>query len=124
MSYAYITFRSMDALDLVKKSYSRYGACQRFCILKCCTCCCNKSREEIKKKHIFKKLPEITNACTPDNINWHNLGYGAKYRSCMVGINWLIAILMVILSLAFIVVLKQEATRLKKEYKTDIVCPA
>lgn len=41
----------------------------------------------------------------------------------MVGINWLIALLMIILSLAFIVVLKQEAIRLKKEYNTNIVCP-
>lgn len=50
--YAYITFRSMDAVDLVKSSYKRYGPCQRFCIMRCHESCCRESRAELKKKYI------------------------------------------------------------------------
>lgn len=68
--YAYITFRSMDAVDLVKSSYKRYGACQRCCILNCHPMCCKKTRADIKKLYICKQYPHISNAVTPDSINW------------------------------------------------------
>lgn len=72
----------------------------------CCKRFCVKEREELKKKHIFKKYPDISEACNPDNINWHNLGYGKNYRNFMIMVNWLIAILMIAISLYGVVSLK------------------
>lgn len=122
--YAYITFRSKEAVELVKRSYSRYGKCTRCCVMCCCKSQCKKQRAELEKKHIFKNYPVITESCQPDNINWQNLGYGNAYRQLMVACNWLIAIIMIAISLAFIVWLKQETIRLKKEYNIDVNCPA
>ena len=63
--YAYVTFRSKEAKELVNKSYKRYGPCTRCCVLSCCKCCsnCDKQRAELKKKHIFMKYPQISEAC-------------------------------------------------------------
>lgn len=122
--YAYVTFRSKDAIKMVKSSYKRYGACTRFWVMNCCCKgCCKKEREELKKKYIFKRFPEITDACQPDNINWQNLGYGNVFRSFMKVVNWLIAIIMLAISLYLVILLKQEVTRLKKEFNINVVCP-
>jgi len=34
--YAYVTFRSEEAVQLVKRSYKRYGKCTRCCVMCCC----------------------------------------------------------------------------------------
>lgn len=39
-------------------------------------------------------------------------------------LNWIIAISLLILSLIFIIVLKQRTLELKKEYNINIVCPS
>lgn len=122
--YAYVTFRSMDAVDLVKSSYRRYGACQRFCIMRCHPACCKDARADLKKKYICKQYPKISNAVTPDSINWQNLGYGNTYRTIMACANWCLAIALIVLSLIFIILLKQKTLELKKDYNTQIVCPS
>ena len=65
----------------------------------------------------------ITEAVTPDHINWQNLGYSEKYRKIMKVVNWLIAISLIILSLIFIIILKQRTLDLKREYNINVVCP-
>jgi hypothetical protein len=40
LRYAYVTFRSMDAVNIVKRSYRRRGPCLRYCIRKFCDKCC------------------------------------------------------------------------------------
>lgn len=116
----------MDACQLVKDSYKRYGPCQRFWIMhgQCPDFCCKTAKADLSKKYIFKRYPEIGNACTPDSINWQNLGYGNTYRTLMTCLNWFIAIALIILSLIFIIVLKQKTLELKKAYNIDIVCPS
>ena len=69
MRFAYVTFRSMDGLDMVMKAYE-VGACKRKCTMCCCRCCCPKYRESLEKKHFFKKWPQLNKACEPDNIKW------------------------------------------------------
>lgn len=114
----------MDAVKLVKQSYARYDWTTRYAILRCISKNkCNKQRQEILRKHFFMKYPSISSACDPDNINWENLSHGHIYRGIMKMINWVIAIVMIILSLLLVILLKQETMRLKKEFNTSIVCP-
>lgn len=42
----------------------------------------------------------------------------------MTCVNWIIALAMIILSLIFIIILKQKTLELKKEFNSDIVCPS
>ena len=42
----------------------------------------------------------------------------------MVALNWHIAIILILISLAIIIQLKQETIKLKKEYNIDVTCPA
>lgn len=78
MRFAYIVFRSMDAIDALQSEYSQ-GACKRFCITKCFCLCCPAKAKAIYKKHFFKQWPNFQSpACEPDNIQWNNLGIGSK----------------------------------------------
>jgi hypothetical protein len=63
----------MDALDMVLRAYD-VGACKRRCVMCCCRGCCPSYNESLEKKHFFKKWPNISKACEPDNIKWQNLG--------------------------------------------------
>jgi hypothetical protein len=45
VKYAFITFRNMDAVNLVKRAY-KIGKCRRKCAL-CCSCCCPKRAKAI-----------------------------------------------------------------------------
>lgn len=88
-----------------------------------CGCCAKEQQKALKRKHLFKKWPEVTVACTPDNIKWENLGYGAKTRRTRACIVWLIAIVLVLASLIGIVIMKNELNELKEKYNTNIICP-
>lgn len=119
--FAYVVFRSMDAMDHVFRAY-KIGACKRCCIMKC-GCCCKQKQAELKKLHFFKRWPNIEVACEPDNIKWFNLGTNAAERRIRAGIIWLIAILLICASLIGIVIMKEKTDELKKKFNTDFVCP-
>ena len=55
--FAYIVFRSMDAIEPLKRAYN-YSACKVCCIMSC-GCCCQEKYKEIKRKHFFKKWPNV-----------------------------------------------------------------
>ena len=123
VKYAYVTFKSSKSLEYVLKAYDRHTTCRRRCVMSFGCCASAKEKEAIRKKHLFKKWPKVTEACTPDNIKWENLSYSAANRTLRVGVNWIAAVILIVLSLAAIVVMKEKTAALKKEYNTDIVCP-
>lgn len=96
----------------------------RYCIRNCCDKCCINALSVLNKKNIFKKFPKISDSVNPDNINWQNLGFSEKYRFVMKIMNWLIALSLIILSLIFVILLKQKTMELKKEYNINVVCPS
>jgi len=90
----------------------------------CNKCCCIKQRADLMKKHVFKKYPEISSSCNPDNIKWENLAYGRKSRQFRACINWCVAILLIIASLTGVILMKSKTQELKAEYNTNVDCPA
>ena len=64
---AYITFRSMDALETIQDSYSSYTGWKRRFYM-CCKCCYPEKYEHLKKKYIDGNWPEPSNAQIPDQI--------------------------------------------------------
>ena len=123
--YAYLVFRSMDSVGFVERAYEDHGCCKRCCIMgPCGKCCCNQKREEMEKKHLFKAWPVVEVACEPDNIKWENLGYSKNARRCRICFNWMIALILLIMSFVGIVILKIEVKKLKEKYNSDgLVCP-
>ena len=108
--YAYIVFRSMDALNLAIGAYNlgSCGSCKKCCILSCFgDCCCSQAKKRLRKKHIFGKWPGINVAGLPDNIKWENLGYTAKERRVRAAFSWLIALILIAISIVGIVVFKE-----------------
>mmetsp|Transcript_11586 Transcript_11586/g.17526 ORF Transcript_11586/g.17526 Transcript_11586/m.17526 type:complete len:308 (+) Transcript_11586:1666-2589(+) len=121
--YAYVVFRNMDATEMALKAYT-IGTCKRKCIMSCFgNCCCLKARKKLERKHFFSSWPRINRACMPDNIKWENLGYTAKERNTRSAIAWLIALVLILVSIIGIVILKNKTDELKKEFNTDIQCP-
>jgi hypothetical protein len=121
LKFAYITFRSMDAVELVQNAYD-VDCCKRRCTICCGPYCCKDKYEAMAKKHIFKKWPDIQVACAPDNIKWENLGYSARSRRCRMAFVWLIAFALVFGSLIGIVIMKDKTTELKEEFNLDMPC--
>lgn len=76
---------------------------------------CQNKKKELKRLHFFKKWLKVSEAIEPDNIKWENLGYKKTYRKSMVAINWLVAIVILFVSMLLIVLFKVTAT----EAKTD-----
>jgi hypothetical protein len=111
----------MQAIEPLKRAYN-VGKCKRCCILSF-GCCCSQKHKELKRKYFFKQWPRITNACDPDNIKYENLGFSKKSRVCRISFVWLIAIIMLVLSLIGIVFMKNKTEELKKSFNTDVVCP-
>jgi hypothetical protein len=52
VKYAFITFRNMEALNLVKEAYE-VGSCNRKCTLCFGSLCCKKKDQALRKKHFF-----------------------------------------------------------------------
>ena len=65
---------------------------------------------------------KVRNAIEPDNINWQNLGYKKPYRKCMIAVNWVVAVVVLLVSMLLIVLFKVTADNLKKGGGTTISC--
>ena len=95
----------MDGLQHVLDAY-KVGFCDYYCTMKLGHICCSARHARMKKKHFFKKWPQLSVACDPDNIKWFNLGTNAKERRVRACIVWLVAISLVIVSLIGIIYMK------------------
>jgi hypothetical protein len=104
VKYAFIVFRDMLGLEVVKRAYDvnawEYYTKMYF------GCCIPLENKRMRKKHFFMKWPKVEDACEPDNIKWQNLGFSARYRRSMSVIVWLIAIFLIICSLIGIIIFK------------------
>ena len=93
----------MDAVGLVNRAYN-VGKCKRRCAMSCFgSACCKDEQSRLKKLHIFKKWPKISEPDEPDNIKWENLGVKKAERRIRVCISWLIALALIIIALGCIV---------------------
>lgn len=121
--FAYIVFRSMDALDYIFHAYKKNWL-KRMCIVKFFSKlgCFKKEAAEYKRMYFFKQWPEIEVACEPDNIQWKNLSTSSFSRSVRVALMWVFAVFMLICSVTAIVFMKTKITELKEIYKTGITC--
>jgi hypothetical protein len=123
VKYAFIVFRDMDAMEIVKRAYE-VGTFEKWVKMGCLgSCCCSSEHRRLKKLHFFKKWPKIEDACEPDNIKWMNLGASAKYRRSLSCIVWCIAIFLIACSLIGIVIFKNKTDELEKEFTSNVICP-
>jgi len=118
--FSYIVFRSMDGLEHVLDAY-KVGCCDRFFTMNL-GCCCPERRAKLKKKHFFKRWPDLDVACDPDNIKWFNLGTTANDRRLRSLLVWIVAFLLIFASLVGIILMKNETIALKKEFSSTYAC--
>lgn len=116
--FAFITFRSMDALDYVLKAYSVSNFVKWFQMNQGS----EKQKTQIMSRHFFKRWPTVAVAPEPDNIKWPNLKYTKNQRRCRSSVIWLIALLLTFFSMLAIVYMKDETIKLKRKFKTKPVC--
>jgi hypothetical protein len=124
IKYAFITFRDMQGMETVKKAYSM-GVIERWLKTSCFgSCCCESDKKRIERLKFKGKWLKVVEACDPDNIKWQNLGYSGKYRRTMSCLVWLIAVVLILISLIGIVIFKEQTDRLEKKFASDVICPA
>ena len=119
---AFIVFRNTAAVEYIKEAY-KYGNMEFYLIDKLGHLFCQKKKQSLKKLYFFKKFLKVRNAIEPDNINWQNLGYKKPYRKCMIVVNWVIAILILVICMLLIVLFKVTADRLKTGSSGGVPCP-
>jgi hypothetical protein len=100
LKFAYITFKSMDDVEVVQKAY-KPDRCERCCIFYCK----KEAVPNLEQKFIFKKWPEVRVARLPDNINWKNIGYSGQQimlRKCVVQLIAIAILLMALVGFSYI----------------------
>lgn len=110
----------MDGLECALRAYK--VGWFRYYFLMYLGCCCPERRAAMRKKHFFKKWPELSIACDPDNIKWFNLGTSARERRVRATIVWIVAFFLVILSLIGIIIMKNKTIELKAEFNNSYNC--
>lgn len=77
----------------------------------------------MKDKYFEDKWLNVKQSDLPDEINWPNLRFSKTTRICLKTIIWLIALVLVCLSMIGIVYMKKYSVELNKEYNTkNILC--
>ena len=102
----------MDGLELALRAYN-VGLCHYFSVMYL-GCICPEKRDAMRKKHFFKKWPQLNIACDPDNIKWFNLGTTANERRLRAAVVWAVAFLLIIVSLVGIIIMKNKTIELKE----------
>lgn len=74
--------------------------------------------------HIFKQWPKIDEACTPAAIIWENIGKSKKTTRIRTCLNWMIAILLLIISTTCTILIMNRMARIAEDYNFKIDCPA
>jgi len=116
----------MDGARLCEQAYSRYGCIKRCCYREnaCNKGSCTKARADFQRKHIFKNWPDISRACTPDNIKWEHLGYSRNSRRWRGCCTWFVAMILILLSIVGVILMKNKTVELKAQFNSNVVCPA
>lgn len=120
VKYAYVTFKRMDTKDMVLDAYTRNRS---FYGLRNC-CIDAHQQEELDHLFILDYFPKVAQACSPGNVIWENLGYNRCSRRVRSFINWVFAILLVVLNLVFTVVMMRKNAEYFEEYNLHVDCPS
>lgn len=130
MQYAYIVFRQMSDVDLVLNVYEKYGASRRCCMscVSCCKCCNNNSkfkkwRDEYESLQLYGRFLEIKRASDPSMIKWNNLGSSKLRRCACISLNWIIALLLMAMTLIGVVYLKWQTDQMEASLLPRVNCP-
>ena len=67
--FAYVTFRSMDGLALMKTAFEGYPLVRRIWV-KTFSCCLKRQYQKIKLREFDGKFQQPVVANLPDNIQW------------------------------------------------------
>ena len=91
---AYVTFRSMEGMELVVDAYDQSKS-SRFWV-SFCRCICTRKWKSLKMKYINNEWPEPRVAELPDAIQWENMGIGAASRRIRSTFTLLVATLILV----------------------------
>jgi hypothetical protein len=87
----------MEAKDMVMRAYARNDSWFK----RTCTCCASEdSKEELKTMYILGRYPAVSEADTPSDVIWENLGYTTNSRKIRCTINWVLVVILLIVSVA------------------------
>ena len=132
MKRVYITFREMDAYELVLAAYKRYDSkWSRVAANKNLFTCLSRGgksaaeeKKDLKSLYFFKRWPKIDTASDPGNINWENLGKSYLETKLRIGASWAAATLALIVSLMLLAGGKQWISEVKKLAGDSVKCPS
>lgn len=114
VKYAYITFKTMRAKEIVEKIYAKNTTFFR----RYCACCLKKEdQQKLKDLEILGTMPEMSDADTPGNIIWRNLGVSGKERRCRYAISWLFAIFLLLISLIGTIIIMSRMSEVTSQFK-------
>lgn len=91
---AYVTFRSMDGMQLVVDAYDQSKS-SRFWV-SFCRCICTRKWKSLKMKYVNNEWPEPRVAELPDAIQWENMGVGPTSRLIRTTFTLLVATLILV----------------------------
>lgn len=103
MVSAFVVFRSMESVKLVKDAYKGYSLLYR-AFVKLFKSCFEKRHAQIKARAFLGKWPKIKQAVElPENIHWENMGISSVNRSFRRVLVWVVALF--ISGLAFLAIM-------------------
>lgn len=120
VKYAYISFKTMEAKDMVMRAYNRNNSW----VKRVCKCCYSEeAREELDKLYILGTFPVLKEAVSPSDVIWENIGYSTGNRKVRCAINWLFVIVLLIISTWGTIVIMDEMAELANAYNLAVDCP-
>lgn len=123
MIYAFITFRSMEGVDIFMRSSKRFESkCKRGCV-RVCGCCCPKMSYHLRSLYVDDRWPNPKGAILPDNIFWENLSTGPISGCLRRSISTLFGTIILIGAIVCILGIASAAKSYDAENVTPESCP-
>ena len=120
--FAYIVFRSMDAIKHLENAYNKSASSKFF--TRICKCLCKKSWKDFKSKHFFKKWPEWSIACQPDEIMWSNASTSDKSRIKRKRCVLFLVLLMFVVNFITIMYVYGLIAENEQAFNLSVTCPS
>lgn len=123
MIYAFVTFRSMEGVEIFQRSYDTFNSKYKRALYTACGCCCPAGRYHLKSLYIDGRWPSPKNAILPDNIFWENLGVGPFSRCIRKNISTLLGTIILIGAIVCIIGIGSASKTFEAQQDAPESCP-
>lgn len=122
IKYAYVVFRSMEAMEKVMKAFEI--SCWRRCFLRCCSSCKSKEYKMMQETYFNGQWLTVDFSGLPEEIQWQHIKYSNCSRCLRKLITTLVAVALIVLGIIGITYLQNKLSTLSHDFKVDIECPS